>query len=555
MIETYQSNLENFIHWAKETPKNVYLKQPKEGQYTDYTYQESLEIVEQIGTYLIQQLNTEKPLHIGILSKNSAHWILADLAISYAGAISVPFYPTLTSEQLNQVLMHSDCQCLIVGKLDNWNEIKQGIPSTIQLIYTPDSPCNQGISWNEILESSLDISSPIMPKHTELATIVYTSGTTGVPKGVMITNGAIAQALNLAREIAYLDRPNTRFISYLPLCHIAERNFVEFACTAAGGTIYFVESLDTFQQNLSQARPSHFLAVPRIWAKFKEGILNKIGGQKKLNLHLSIPIIRGLIQKKIQKGLGLDQTCMVITGAAPMPQELTAWFQSIGLYIQEAYGMTENLGLNSLTPRHKIKLGTVGRVHDQCTTRIDPETGEIQMKADYNCLGYYKNQEQTDALFDGEWLKTGDMGQLDSENYLSIVGRVKDNFKTAKGQYVSPAPIENALSLHDLIEVACVVGVNLPQPLGLVLLSQQTIELPKEVLVNELEKLLNDTNPLFKKYEYLKKLIVMKEPWTVENACLTPTLKIRRMQIEKNVEDRIETWYHAKQTIIFEDLI
>jgi long-subunit acyl-CoA synthetase (AMP-forming) len=144
------------------------------------------------------------------------------------------------------------------------------------------------------------------------------------------------------------------------------------------------------------------------------------------------------------------------------------------------------------------------------------------------------------------------MGQLDSENYLSIVGRVKDNFKTAKGQYVSPAPIENVLSLHELIEVACVVGVNLPQPLGLVFLSQQSNELTKQELVSALEKLLNVTNPLFKKYEYLKKLIVMKEPWTVENACLTPTLKIRRMQIEKNVEDRIESWYHAKQTIIFE---
>jgi long-subunit acyl-CoA synthetase (AMP-forming) len=327
---------------------------------------------------------------------------------------------------------------------------------------------------------------------------------------------------------------------------------VEFASTAAGGTIYFVENLDTFQQNLAQARPSHFLAVPRIWAKFKEGILHKIGGQKKLSLLLSIPIIRGIIQKKIQKGLGLDQTLLVITGAAPMPQELTAWFQTIGLYIQEAYGMTENLGLNSLTPRHKIKLGTVGRVHDQCTTRIDAETGEIQMKADYNCLGYYKNQEQTDALFDGPWLKTGDMGQLDAENYLSIVGRVKDNFKTAKGQYVSPAPIENALSLHDHVEVACVVGVNLPQPLGLVLLSPQAKNMSKEEIIDSLENLLLDINPLFKKYEYLKKIIVMQEPWTVENACLTPTLKIRRMQIEKNVEDRMETWYHAKQTIIFE---
>jgi long-subunit acyl-CoA synthetase (AMP-forming) len=203
-------------------------------------------------------------------------------------------------------------------------------------------------------------------------------------------------------------------------------------------------------------------------------------------------------------------------------------------------------------PRDQIKLGTVGRIHDQCNTRIDPETGEIQMKADYNCLGYYKNPEQTDALFDGPWLKTGDMGQLDQDNFLSIVGRVKDNFKTAKGQYVSPAPIENALSLHELVEVACVVGVNLPQPLGLVLLSPQANKLNTDDLVNSLEELLLQTNPQFKKYEYLKKLIILKEPWTVENACLTPTLKIRRMQIEKNVEARIESWYQAKETIIFE---
>ncbi len=552
MIKTYQSNLQNFIHWAENTPNNIFLKQPFAGKYTDYSYQVSLRIVEKIGTYLKQQINKEKPLHIGILSKNSAHWILADLAISYAGAISIPFYPTLTSEQLNQVLIHSDCQILIVGKLDNWDEIQKGLPDSIQIIFTPDSPCQKGISWNEIIDSSMEIMDPVLPQPDKLATIVYTSGTTGVPKGVMITNGSIALALNLAREIAHLDKSQTRFISYLPLCHIAERNFVEFACTAAGGTIFFVENLETFQQNLFQARPSHFLAVPRIWAKFKDGILQKIGGQKKLSLLLSIPFLSNLIQKKIQKGLGLDQTCMVITGAAPMPKELTAWFQTIGLSIQEAYGMTENLGLNSLTPRHQIKLGTVGRVHEQCTTRIDPDTQEIQMKADYNCLGYYKNQAQTDELFDGPWLKTGDMGHLDSENFLTIIGRVKDNFKTAKGHYVAPAPIENSLSMHEHIEVACVVGLNLPQPMGLILLSPKASEVTQHELVLSLEKLLNDINPSFKKYEYLKKLIIMQEPWSVENACLTPTLKIRRMQIEKVVEGRLEEWYHTKQTIIFE---
>lgn len=540
------------MHWADHTPQNTYLKQPYGNQYKDFTYQESLQIVQKIGTTLHENLNPAKPLHVGILSKNSAHWILADLAISFAGAISVPFYSTLTSEQINQVLVHSECQILIVGKLDHWDEIIKGIPDTVKIIYTPDSPCQTGISWDEIVATSHKNRDAIFSQPDELATIVYTSGTTGVPKGVMLTYGGIAQALNIARKIAHLDRPNNRFVSYLPLCHIAERNFVEFACTAAGGTIYFVENLDTFQQNLIQARPSHFLAVPRIWAKFKEGILRKIGGQKKLNLLLSIPLVKRIIQKKIQKGLGLDQACMVLTGAAPMPRELTAWFQTIGLYIQEAYGMTENLGLNSLMPRDQIKLGTVGRIHEECTTRIDPQTGEIQMKADYNCLGYYKNKEQTAALFDGPWLKTGDMGHVDQDNFLSIVGRVKDNFKTAKGQYVSPAPIENTLSLHELVEVACVVGVNLPQPLGLLLLSPHAYEMHPNELVSTLDELLHQTNPQFKKYEHLKKLIILKEPWTVENACMTPTLKIRRMQIEKKVEDWIETWYHSEETIIFE---
>ncbi len=552
MIETYQSNLENFLHWAVNSPQKAYLKQPVGGVYQTYSYQDSLTSVKKIGSYLHKQLSDQQPKHVGILSKNSAHWILSDLAIAYAGAISVPFYATLTADQLNQVLVHSECQILIVGKLDQWEQMKAGIPDHVQIIYTPDSACTTGVSWESIMKEQSDCIEPILPKKEDLATIVYTSGTTGVPKGVMITNESIGIALNLARKIAHLDRPNTRFISYLPLCHIAERNFVEFASTAAGGTIHFVESLDTFQRDLVQARPSHFLAVPRIWAKFQEGILQKIGGQKKLSLLLSIPLVRRFIQKKIQKGLGLDQTCMVITGAAPMPQELTAWFQTIGLFIQEAYGMTENLGLNSLMPRDQIKLGTVGRIHEQCTTRIDPETGEIQMKAQYNCLGYYKNPEQTAALFDGPWLKTGDMGQLDADNYLSIVGRVKDNFKTAKGQYVSPAPIENALSLHTYVEVSCVVGVNLPQPLGLIILSPTANDVSKEDLVAELQNHLQATNPQFKKYEYLKKLIIMREPWTVENACLTPTLKIRRMEIERLVESRIESWYESKETIIFE---
>jgi long-subunit acyl-CoA synthetase (AMP-forming) len=552
VLKTYQSNLSNFLHWAEYTPSSVFLKQPYGNQYTDFTYQESGNQVKKIASFFRETLEVNKPKHIGILSKNSAHWILADLSIDYAGAISVPFYPTLTSDQFNQVLTHSDCQILVVGKLDNWDEIKQGIPAYIKILYTPDSPCNLGTSWQDVIESEKILATPEVAHPDSIATIVYTSGTTGTPKGVMITHKAVTIALNLARDLAYLENPNTRFISYLPLCHIAERNIVEFAGIAAGGTIYFVENLTTFQQNLSETRPTHFLAVPRIWAKFQEGILHKIGGEKKLNLLLKIPVLNNLIKKKIQKGLGLDQAYFLLTGAAPMPPELSAWFQKIGLFIQEAYGMTENVGLNTFMPRNDIRLGSVGKVHPICVTRIDPETGEIQMKSDYNTTGYYKAPEITSELFDGDWLKTGDMGHLDADNYLKIVGRIKDNFKTAKGQYVAPAPIENQYSLSNLVEQVCVVGINLPQPIALIVTTTTAKALNQSQMIEAFDELRIRINPNFKKYEHIQKIVILQDEWNVENRCLTPTLKIRRMEIEQKFTAQFETWYTSKESIIFE---
>ncbi len=552
MLKTYQSNLSNFLHWAEHTPSSVFLKQPYGNHYTDFTYQESENQVKKIASFFGKTLEVSKPKHIGILSKNSAHWILADLSIAFAGAISVPFYPTLTSDQFNQVLTHSDCQILVVGKLDNWDEIKRGIPAHIQILYTPDSPCNIGTSWQDVIESEKSLDTPEVNNPDSIATIVYTSGTTGTPKGVMITHKAVTIALNLARDLAYLENPNTRFISYLPLCHIAERNIVEFAGIAAGGTIYFVENLTTFQQNLSETRPTHFLAVPRIWAKFQEGILQKIGGEKKLNLLLKIPVLNKVIKKKIQKGLGLDQAYFLLTGAAPMPPELSAWFQKIGLFIQEAYGMTENVGLNTFMPRNDIRLGSVGKVHPICETRIDPETGEIQMKSDYNTTGYYKAPEITSELFDGDWLKTGDMGHLDADNYLKIVGRVKDNFKTAKGQYVAPAPIENQYSLSNLVEQVCVVGINLPQPIALIVTTATAKALNQNQMIEAFDELRIRINPNFKKYEHIQKIIILQDEWNVENRCLTPTLKIRRMEIEQKFTVQFETWYMSKESIIFE---
>ncbi len=552
MISHYQSNLENFLHWAQHTPQHLYLRQPIGDQYIDYSYSAAASEVKKIAQF-IQNTLKEGSKNVGILSKNSAHWMMADLAIAAAGGISVPFYATLTKDQLHQVLVHSECQILIVGKLDHWEKIKDGIPEHIQLIHTPESSEKTGTQWSDILKNTEEIKSLPKPKPEDIATIVYTSGTTGMPKGVMITYGGIEAGINMAREIALLDQPNTRFISYLPLCHIAERNFVEFAATAAGGTIHFVENLDTFSKNLASARPTHFLAVPRIWAKFQEGILLKIGGQKKLNLLLSIPIVKTLIQKKIQKGLGLDQTTLAVTGAAPISAELMIWFQKLGIFIQEAYGMTENMGLNAVMPRNQIKLGSVGRIHPDCETRIDPETQEIQMRAPYNSIGYFKEPALTQELFteDG-WLKTGDQGKLDAEGFVSIIGRVKDNFKTAKGHYVAPAPIENKLNTHDYIEQVCVVGVNLPQPIVLIVLSALGKSMEKAEIQAAFEALRNEVNPALKNYEHLRKMVIVNEDWTIENECLTPTMKIKRPSIEQKYQANFEHWYAHPETIMYE---
>ena len=552
MIAHYQSNLENFLHWAEQTPTQLYLRQPLGNQFIDYSYSDAAVEVRKMAR-CIQDYLKKGSKNVGILSKNSAHWIMADLAISAAGAISVPFYATLTKEQLNQVLVHSECRILIVGKLDNWDKIKDGIPTNILLIHTPESTEKTGIQWSDILKTTSEISTLPQPKPSDIATIVYTSGTTGMPKGVMINYGAIETGINMAREIALLDLADTRFISYLPLCHIAERNFVEFSATAAGGTIYFVENLDTFSTNLASARPTHFLAVPRIWAKFQEGILQKIGGQKKLNLLLSIPIVKNIIQKKIQKGLGLDCAKLTVTGAAPISEELMVWFQKLGIFIQEAYGMTENMGLTTLMPRDQIKLGTVGRIHPDCETRIDPISQEIQMRAPYNTIGYFKEPALTQELYteDG-WLKTGDQGELSHDGFISIIGRVKDNFKTAKGHYVAPAPIENKLNTHEYIEQVCVVGINLPQPIVLVVLSALGKSKDHSDILSALQSLRDKVNPALRNYEHLKKMVVVKEDWNVENECLTPTMKIKRPSIEKKYQANFEPWYASQETIVYE---
>ncbi len=541
-----------FYEQEQRKPYALFLRQPEGSGFRDYTWQDTGRIVRKLAAFL-KKLPLPAGSLIGLVSKNCAEWIMADLSIMMAGHISVPFYPTLTGQQLRQVLEHSGCQYIFTGKLDDPEGTKAGIPEGATCISFPYyNPDPEHIQWNDILSSEEEMAENYRPALQDIFTIIYTSGTTGQPKGVMHTYKAMAEALYHTREASGIDLPETRFFSYLPLCHIAERNIVESIGIASGGTIYFAENLDTFNENLQKAAPTHFLAVPRIWMKFRQGILGKIS-QKKLDLLLSLPVIRHLIRTKIRKGLGLHKAVLVVTGAAPMPPDLIRWFRKLGIQIMEAYGMTENLGAVSLMPGQKVKDGSVGRLYPAVEVRIQETTGEILTRSPWNMTGYYKEPEMTLETLDAEgWIHTGDVGLLDQENYLTITGRVKEIFKTSKGEYIAPAGIEAGLSSNPLIEQVCVTGEGLPQPLALITLSDQAGNLSREQLSYELSQLLNVVNQTLKTYERINKIVVLKEAWTVENNRLTPTFKTRRNAIEKEFKGNFAHWSEEKAAVLFE---
>jgi len=553
-----RSLLQYFYDWEKKQPQAVYLKQPFGDTWKNYTWAEVGNQARRIAHYL-QSLNLPEKSNIGIISKNCAHWLINDLAIMMSGHASAPFYPNLTAPQLKQVLEHSDCKVLFVGKLDNWDIMKEGIPEDVTVITYPHYEGNAKVTderfilWDDLLKSHEPLANPHQPVLDELMTVIYTSGTTGTPKGVMHNYYSASVAVEYGgAENLELKGPEDRFFSYLPLCHIAERVAIEVGSLYSGGTVFFAESLDTFVKNLQEARPTLFFAVPRIWTKFQMGVLEKLP-QKKLDKLLKLPIISGMVKKKIKKGLGLDAVRVAITGAAPMPEATHLWYQKIGLPLQEAYGMTENAAACSVMRRNHIKLGTVGQIYQHAEARIDLDTEEILMRSDVIMKGYYKNPELTAQAVDKDgWLHTGDMGELDSEGFLKITGRVKDLFKTAKGEYVAPGPIEWEFAVNNYIEQICVLGSGLAQPIALLVLSELGQKADKMDVTDSLQNLLEKINKKQINYQRVRKVIITRDSWTIENGLLTPTMKIKRNEMEKKYADKLNDWYEKEEVIIWE---
>ncbi len=549
--------VEYFFHWERSQPDAPFLRQPLGNTWQTISWAEAGSQARKIAA-AIHTLGVQPGEKIGIVSKNCYHWIIADLAIMIGGWISVPFYPNLNGRQLGEVIRAGDIRLLFVGKLDSWQEMKTGLPTDLPLIRFPHYPGNslveEGLNWDNLLETPYLIPDFPLPKLENLWTILFTSGTTGTPKGVMLHYSAPAKLMQNEQQFNTLrifGGSEHRFFSYLPLNHIAERIIVEVAALITGGSISFAESLDTFAENLRQTQPTLFMAVPRIWTKFQMGILQRMP-EKKLKTLLKLPVIKGIIRNKIKKGLGLDKARILLTGAAPTPDALKHFFAALGIQLQEVYGMTENCGGCTLMPIDGIKSGVVGKPLPNVELRIAPENSEVLIRVPWMMSGYYGAPEKTAEVLRDGWLHTGDQGEIDAEGYLKLTGRVSDTFKSAKGKFIVPAPIEWGFAENKYIEQICVTGIAIPQPLALVILSEAAQKEPRELVESALRASLDAVNAELSGFERLKALVVLKEPWSVENGILTPTMKIRRDVLARRYEALLEQWYQREETIIWE---
>ena len=548
--------LQRMYQWEKTTPDKTVFTQPMGGgQVREWTWKQAMDEVRRMAAYL-KGLNLEPGSRIAMLAKNTAHWMMADWAIWMAGHVSVPLYPTLAAGTVRQILEHSESKLLFVGKLDVWDDMKAGVPEGLPMVTLPLAPWVDGArGWEEIIGKSAPLAgSPVRPAD-ELCTLIYTSGTTGMPKGVMHSFGTFAWSITSGLKRVPLDQRG-RVLSFLPLAHVAERMVVEHGLLATGMHVFFAESLETFVSDIQRARPTVFFAVPRLWVKFQQGVQAKMPPEKMARL-LKIPILRGIVKKKVLAGLGLDQAFWAAGGAAPMPPSVLAWYRSLGLDIVEVYGMTENCGLSHSTVLGKPRPGTVGTTYEGVQCRTDPATGEIQVKGECVMLGYYKQPEVTRETFTADrWLKTGDKGTIDAEGNLKITGRVKDLFKTGKGKYVAPAPIENKLATHPAIEACCVTGANLGQPLGLLMLNPEAAAKARDAagrkaLEASLAEHLKAVNAQLDPHEQMDCLVVTADPWSVENDILTPTMKVKRNKIEDLFARNYENWVASRKKVVW----
>lgn len=522
-----------------------------------------------------------------ISTTNRPEWHFVDRATLQTGIVNVPIYPTISPNEYEYILHHSDIKIIFLSDKMLYRKIRQieDKVSSLQAIYAFD-PVEGLPSWTELLtdeepyaEQVREISKKITPD--QLATIIYTSGTTGQPKGVMLSHHNIVSNVKDCIRMVPI-RHGDVTLSFLPLCHVFER-ILNYTYMLAGASIYFADGLETITVNMADVRPHYFASVPRLMEKVYEAIQRKakslkpaqkkifnwslnlaketpIDGTATLRQKIQLAVADKLIYSKWRAALG-GRIKAVICGSAPLQPRLAIIFINAGIPVLEGYGLTETSPVLAVNPLRKyaIKAGTVGQLLPSVTVKI-AEDGEILVKGPNVMMGYYKDEKNTKLSFDEEgWLKTGDIGEFTEDHYLKITDRKKELFKTSGGKYVAPAPIENKMKESPYIEQIALVGdgrkfvsaliipnfENLSswcQKQGIPYTSPETMILDDRVKKMFLA-LVNEYNVIFGKVEQIKKIALLPKEWTVESGELTPTMKLKRKFIQEKYHKTIDGFY------------
>ena len=526
-----------------------------------------------------------------LLSENRWEWAATDFAMMSAGIISVPIYPTLPPEQIRYLLEHSESKALFCStreQLDKILEIRGQLPelgmvAVFDAVNEPDvRQLSELIGDGAVTADERARCEAAADAVTadSLASIIYTSGTTGVPKGVMLSHGNLTS--NIRDSLIEVGTDDVA-LSFLPLCHVAER-LADYVYFGSGATVAYAESIETVAANMGEVRPTIAVGVPRFFEKVYGRVMAAMAAAPAIRRKIfewavsvgkaATPYIangeplpgllgfkHGLAEKlvfhKLRGRLG-GRIRMFISGAAPLPQHLAEFFYALGLPIYEGYGLTETSPLVSINTQANLKFGTVGKLIPNVEVQIDDD-GEILVRGPNIMQGYYKMEEQTAEVMDGDWFRTGDIGKLDGEGYLSITDRKKDMFKTSGGKYIVPAPIENSLKRSQLIETAVVIaeGRNFPSALivpdfaalsawaeskGIQAGSNAELCAHEAVLAHMMDEVTGQCSSLAK-FEQIKKIALIPNDFSIDGGELTPTMKVRRREVDKKYADVIEGIY------------
>ena len=526
-----------------------------------------------------------------ISSTNRTEWNVLDIGVLRIGAQNVPIYPTIAKEDYEYIMNHSESIYCFVSDaevLEKLNSIKE--KTKLKGVYTFDDISGES-SWKEVLKLGQDESNQNVVndrkenvKPNDLATIIYTSGTTGQPKGVMLShNNLISNVLDSEKRVPF-EYGKSKALSFLPICHVFER-MILYLYQYCGVEIYFAESIDKMTDNLKEVKPNVMTAVPRLYEKVYDKILEKgadlsgikralffwaidLGlryepyGQNGFWYEYQLKLARKLIFSKWKEGLGGNLDLMV-SGSAALQPRLTRTFAAAGMPIMEGYGLTETSPVISVNDmRHGgFRVGTVGRIIDNVEVKI-AEDGEILVKGPNVMLGYYKDSEKTAEVMTGDYFHTGDIGEISSDGFLKITDRKKEMFKTSGGKYVSPALIENDLKQSHFIEQVMVIGEGEKMPAALIQPDFKFIKhwiekkgkdikpdnesiVSSQIIKDRIQKEVDKKNKNFGNWEQVKKFELTPDVWTIEGGHLTPTMKMKRKVIKEIYKDLVEKIYRS----------